>query len=217
MKKREYQYVCSRCNKDIDKKDKKCSRCGQDLTDFTKYGVSLCVLGIVAITVVTLSVFYKDQIQSFLKKGSETASEVFNDVKDVVSNTNTLTCKKSGTTDSGDKETSDMEIVYKDNKVIKVKETNITEMKDTTMVDFTISFGQLFATALNEMNGLEVKYSKENETTVKYIMSVDYEKIDIEALKTMLGDAFDENSYFSEKNITLEQFKKDNLAEYDCK
>lgn len=44
-------------------------------------------------------------------------------------------------------------------------------------------------------------------------MSVDYDKIDPEQIKTVLGDSYDEEdaTIYNSKDLTFEEFKKDNL------
>ena len=80
----------------------------------------------------------------------------------------------------------------------------------------TVSFGQLFAVALNEVDGFNVSYSKENDNSVKYIMNVNYDELNIDSLKEKFGDEFDEDEFFASKNISIDDFKSKNLNDYTC-
>ena len=130
-------------------------------------------------------------------------------------NSGTLTCTKTYTED-GNQINDTMVVIYENNTVISVENSNVTEYADASMVDMTVSFGQLFATSLNEVDGFNISYSKENENTVKYIMSVNYDELNIDALKEKFGDDFDEDSFYSSKNISIDDFKAENLSDYTC-
>lgn len=127
----------------------------------------------------------------------------------------TLTCTKVENNEDGYNVEDTMSVTYKDNIVTKVEETTIEEM-DSDMIDLTVSFGTLFANTLNEVDGLEVSYSKASDTSVKYTIAVDYTNIDLEALKTAFGDDFDEDSFYADSNVTLDKFKTENLDGYTC-
>ena len=47
-------------------------------------------------------------------------------------------------------------------------------------------------------------------------MTVDYNELDIDALKETFGDDFDEESFYSSKDITIDEFKEKNLTDYTC-
>lgn len=130
-------------------------------------------------------------------------------------NSGTLTCTKTYTED-GNQINDTMVVTYKNNKVTNVENTNITEYTDISMVDMTVSFGQLFATSLNEVDGFNVSYSKESDSKVKYIMNVNYDELNIDSLKEKFGDEFDEDAFFASKNISLDDFKSKNLNDYTC-
>lgn len=128
----------------------------------------------------------------------------------------TLSCEKVTTDENGYKTTDTINVTYENDKVTKVENINLSEM-DASTVDATISFASLFATAFNEVNGMHVEYSKENDTTVKYVMTVDYNELDLDSLKETFGDSLDEDSFYSSKDITIDEFKEKNLADYTCK
>lgn len=109
-----------------------------------------------------------------------------------------------------------MNITYKNNKVTKVENINISEM-DKDMLEMSYSFGVIFANLFNEIEGMDVKYTKESDTNLKYVMTVDYTKLNIDSLKESLGENFDDDSFYSSTNISLDEFKENNLKDYSCK
>lgn len=132
------------------------------------------------------------------------------------SDTGKLSCTKTSTDEDGYEVTDTMNVSYEKNKVTTVENINISEM-DANYIDMTISFGNTFASALNEINGFNATYSKEDDTHVKYVVTVDYTKLDTEALKNVFGDNFDAESFYSSKDITIDEFKEQNLKDYTCK
>ena len=130
-------------------------------------------------------------------------------------NSGTLTCTKTETNEEGYATEETMIVTYKDNIVTNVEATAIEEM-DTDLVDMTVSFGQLFATSLNEVNGLNVSYEKESDSSVKYIMSVDFQTLDLDALRETFGEDFDDDSFYANNNITIDEFREENLSDYNC-
>ena len=126
-----------------------------------------------------------------------------------------LTCTKTYLED-GNQIHDTMVVTYKNNKVTNVENTNITAYADKSLADMTVSFGQLFAVALNEVDGFNVSYSKENDNSVKYIMNVNYDELNIDSLKEKFGDEFDEDEFFASKNISIDDFKSKNLNDYTC-
>ena len=130
-------------------------------------------------------------------------------------NSGTLTCTKTETNEEGYATKETMIVTYKDNTVTNVEATAIEEM-DTDLVDMTVSFGQLFATSLNEVNGLNVSYEKESDSSVKYIMSVDFQTLDLDALRETFGEDFDDDAFYANNNITIDEFREENLSDYNC-
>ncbi len=133
-----------------------------------------------------------------------------------LNNSGTLTCTKSETNEDGYNVKDTMVVTYSNKKVTKVEETSIEEM-DSDTVDTTVSLGQLFAKKFSEIDGFSVSYEKENDTSVKYSITVDYTTLDITQLKETFGDNFDEDSFYSNTDITIDEFKSNNLDGYTCK
>lgn len=145
------------------------------------------------------------------KKTEENPDKATNDNK-----VGSLVCSKTITDEDGNPEEETMTISYKNDIVTKVVNKNTAEM-DESLIDVTLAFGELIAGVLNEVNGFEMKYTKESNTKISAIITVDYEKLDLEDLKAQYGSDFDEDSFYSSKNISLETFKKENLEGFECK
>ena len=127
----------------------------------------------------------------------------------------TLTCTKESVEDNL-KTSEEMLVSYKNNKVFKITQTTIEEM-DPDLIDTTISFGENFASTLNQVDGFEVNYSKENNNSVKYQITMDYSKMDMNKLKELFGDDWNEEDYIKAKDQDIEEFKKERLEGYSCK
>lgn len=129
--------------------------------------------------------------------------------------TSTLNCTKTETDDDGYKTTETIVVTSKNDKVSKVEQTSIQEM-DADLVDTTISFGETFSSAFNDIDGMDMTYSKESDNSIKTTMSVDFAKLDMEKLKEAFGSDLTDDSFYSSKDMTLEEFKKENLDGYTC-
>ncbi|MCI8467005.1 MAG: hypothetical protein HFI08_02285 [Bacilli bacterium] len=127
----------------------------------------------------------------------------------------TLTCTKESVEDNL-KTSEEMLVSYKNNKVFKITQTTIEEM-DPDLIDTTISFGENFASTLNQVDGFEVNYSKESNNSVKYQITMDYSKMDMNKLKELFGDDWNEEDYIKAKDQDIEEFKKERLEGYSCK
>lgn len=129
--------------------------------------------------------------------------------------TNTLNCTKTETDEEGYKITETMVVTAKNDKISKVEQTSIQEM-EKDLVDSTISLGQTFSSTFNEIDGMNMTYSKESETSIKMTISVDFSKLDVNKLKEKFGSDFTDDSFYSSNNKSLEEFKNENLEGYTC-
>lgn len=133
-----------------------------------------------------------------------------------ISNTGTLNCTKIEYDEDGYKTTDTMIVKYKKNIVTNVSETNVSEM-DTDIIDMSLSFSNLFAEALNKIDGINAKYTKLDENQLQFTIDVDYSKVELEQVKEAFGDAYDDSqSTMYTKNISLDTFKADILSDYTC-
>lgn len=133
-------------------------------------------------------------------------------------NSGTKTCVKEEKDDSGYKTTDTMKITYKNKKVTKVEDTNIAET-DPEYIDLAISFGQLVIPTFNDLKGFEASMTKEGDNKIKTYISVDFSKVDEKEIKEkldgMMGE--DDDSFYSNKDITIDDFIKENADGYTCK
>lgn len=135
----------------------------------------------------------------------------------IFGNSGTKTCTKTSVDEDGYNTTDTMVITYKKDKVTVVEDTNISET-DPDYIDFSLNFGTAFAEKLSEVNGFDVKYSKEGNNKIKMYMKVDFNKIDVNDIKDKLGDLYSEDDAFYSKNdITIDDFINENLSDYTCK
>lgn len=128
----------------------------------------------------------------------------------------TLTCTKSEISEDGYSTKTTMVVTYEDKIVNKVEQTSIEEM-DADFVDTSIYFSQLLAESLNEVNGYNITFEKESDTSVKIITTIDYTELDSEKIKETLGSSYKEDALYSLSNITIEDFKETQLDGYTCK
>ena len=85
------------------------------------------------------------------------------------------------------------------------------------MIELTLLVGNGIAEKLNSVNGVSSSFVKDGNNSIKSVMTIDYEKINVEDLKTALGNSFSEDDFYSSKDLTLEEFKTKNLSGYECK
>lgn len=137
------------------------------------------------------------------------------DTKKETESNKTMICTKTETED-GMKTESTATITYKDNKILVVEQTEVTEM-DKEMVDMSYNFGKEMAKEFSKVDGMEFTYEKVNDTTLKSTMKTDYTKLNVENLKEALGSSFDEEDFNKSKNMTLDEFQKEELEGYTCK
>ena len=121
------------------------------------------------------------------------------DKNDVKENTGMITCTKSETDEDNLKTESTMTVNYKKGIVTKVEETSTQEV-DEAMIELTLLVGNGLAEKLNAVDGISSSFSKEGSNQIKSVMSVDYEKLNVEDLNTSLGEMFYEDNYYSSKD-----------------
>lgn len=149
---------------------------------------------------------------SFLLTGCNNESNILSG-----GNSGTKTCSKTTTDEDGYKTTDTMVITYKNDKVAKVENSNISEM-DPDYVDFTLNIGQSLVETFNKFKGIEAACTKEDDNVVKMDLNVDFTKIDIDNIKETLGELYsEENAFYSKSDITVDDFISKNLDGYTCK
>ncbi len=125
-----------------------------------------------------------------------------------------LTCTREDTSDGyTTKET--MNISYKDDIITKIEQTILTEMDEET-IDYILEYTDEIVSKTENISGIEIEYSKENSTTLKGYIMIDYSKLDEDSLKENLGDDFDVDDFLEAKNQNIDEFKEQNLDGYTC-
>lgn len=132
-----------------------------------------------------------------------------------LTNSGTLNCSKTYV-DDGDNVTDKMVVNYKNDKVTSVENIITTELSNATYIDMALSFGQAFADGFSTYDGIEMSYEKVNDNTIKLTVKADYEKIDVNALKDAFGDTLEDDAFYLDTNITLEDYKTEYLQDYTC-
>ena len=130
-------------------------------------------------------------------------------------NSGTLTCTKTEISEEGYSTKNTMVVTYADKIVNKVEQTSIEEM-DADFVDTSIYFSQLLAESLNEVSGYNITFTKESNTSVKIVTTIDYTELDGEKIKEIFGSSYKENALYSLSNITIDDFKETQLDGYTC-
>ena len=130
-------------------------------------------------------------------------------------NQKTLTCTKE-TVEDNLKTSEEIKVSYQKENIIKISQTTIEEM-DPDLIETTISFGENFTSTFKDIDGFDVNYTKESNNSVKYQMTIDYQKLDINQLKEKFGDDWDEEEFLKAKEMNIEDFKKEQLEGYTCK
>lgn len=87
---------------------------------------------------------------------------------------------------------------------------------DESEVKLAYNFGSVFTDAFKNMDGIDAKLEKVNNTSIKSIIEIDYTKLDANAIKEALGSMV-EDSIYSKSDITLDKFKSSYLEGYTCK
>lgn len=131
------------------------------------------------------------------------------------SSSGTLTCTKTEISEEGYSTQNTMVVTYTNKIVNKVEQTSIEEM-DADFVDTSIYFSRLLAESLNEVNGYNITFTKESDTSVKIVTTIDYTELDEEKIKETLGSSYKENSLYAVSNITINDFKETQLDGYSC-
>ena len=126
-----------------------------------------------------------------------------------------LTCTKTDTEDGKEVKTT-MVVKAKDDKISYIKQTAVNEM-DSESLEASIKAGELISEQFKEIDGMSMTYKKVDDTHLEMTMEVDYGKLKVEQLREKLGDTFDEEDFLKEKDMTLDQFKEENLDGFECK
>ena len=67
-----------------------------------------------------------------------------------------------------------------------------------------------------KIDGITASYTKESDNQIKMVMKIEYDKLDPDQIKETLGDLYNEEDYYSERDYTIEEFRNKFLEEYEC-
>jgi uncharacterized lipoprotein YehR (DUF1307 family) len=125
-----------------------------------------------------------------------------------------LTCTRTITNDEGYKTTESYVITF-DKYITSITFTSIMSVNSMD-VDPFIAMYQDLETKYNSIPGITVNFSKDGDNGIKEVMSVDYTKLDTSKMSDILGQYYDANAFYTMKNMTITDFKKNNLTSYTC-
>ena len=128
----------------------------------------------------------------------------------------TMKCTKETIDSENYKTTDTFEITYNSKKVLKVKDTTITEA-GTEYLDFSLGVMTLFKSAFEGVDGVTINVDKFGDDKIKIETEVLYDEVNVENLKATLGSLVDEDSYYTSTNSTIDEFKAAHLDGYTCK
>lgn len=132
-------------------------------------------------------------------------------------NLNTKTCTKTFVDESGYNNTDTMVIKSKKDKIVMVEKTTMIEM-NSQYIDLVLKVGNEFANKINEINGFESKYIKEDNDKIKMYMKVDFSKINENEVFEKIGQLYSESdAFYAKKDITVNDFTDKYLKDYTCK
>lgn len=126
---------------------------------------------------------------------------------------NILKCTKAKTDENGVKTTENYIIHTKDNMVKTVEHETIQDVgKDAQELTYQMS-KTVLEDSLNKINGMNISVEKKGSDKIVVTTIMDYDALDVEALKELNGDDAKE----IKTEITIEEFKKENLDGFTCK
>lgn len=138
--------------------------------------------------------------------------------------TGTLICTKNET-DSDDYSINEtITIKYEENIVKNVTSSTIMQT-DPEYLDMTLSLSSALSEQFNDIDGMNYKISKKDDSHIETLVEVDYDKIDIDKLNELIssfndGQETNSDSFINNiknKNLTLDDYKSQNLNDYICK
>ncbi len=135
----------------------------------------------------------------------------------------TLVCTNETVDDNNYITKETVTVTYNSDNIVTKMESK-TEMEvDPNFIDFTYDFSKAVFDEFDKINGIEATVSKKDNVILQDL-KVDIKNLDFDALNKLSTDYFDDEetdsdyiSNITNEEITLEQFKKDNLSGYECK
>ena len=111
-------------------------------------------------------------------------------------------------------DTQILEIEHDDEKLLHLKETTTTKVKD---VDSQLKANKEYSNIFKNVDGIDIKTTKVDNKTIKVILTVDFDKFDSKTIKDKVGENFNADNLLKLKKISIDDFKKEYLKDYTCK
>jgi len=135
----------------------------------------------------------------------------------------TLTCVKTEVDEDGNKTEEKVVVKTKKGIVQKVNQTTIMET-ESEYIEMSLTMFEGFVAKFNEVKGITMKAEKQGENVIKQEIEIDYNKLDIAAIKKVVEELFgdlakDSDSLltsFEKDQLTFENFQAENLEGYTC-
>lgn len=132
-------------------------------------------------------------------------------------NVKTKVCVEE-TNENGMKSVDTVTLTYNKYSVLKASGLTVTEASKA-YADMAYNIIEPSFKKFSEIDGIKMSITRESDTKIKVETSVDFVKVDVEKVKELLGENYDQSkaNFYNAKNISVDQFIKDNLEGYDCK
>lgn len=204
---------CKYCYSEIDERATVCPICKKKLTK--KKAISYYITSIIALLIISFSafaIFILVNDASFIREMKRPSDIVW------LFKFGEMDCAKEETDEDGYISKSNVHLKYSWGKLTELEEIEEQQMSPD-YIDFTYEIGKAFAEKLDELDGIEWKYEKINENTLKTTSKINYKEIDLDELEdfTKEFDDFISDSEDSSDNgkIYLKDYKR-NLKKYTC-
>lgn len=209
--------ICRNCITEIPNNVNRCPNCGKDPNKEKNYIPLMAILSIILFVGIgiTTIVIISEQNFKFDFSTSEKNNGTVNETKgSIFKGEKTITCSKE-TTDEDGTNTKEKQIFITKNDIIRKVEQNqiITYSDDSGSIAY--GFLKLFVDELDQIDGFETSISEYQNNSFTYTMKLNYDELNINKLKELFGDNFDEKTY--NNNLKFSDYQKNNLEGYTCK
>ena len=130
---------------------------------------------------------------------------------------NTMVCTKTEV-DEGYTTEETIEFKYTKNEM-KTIVSNVVSETEPDYIDLAISSASLITEELNKLSGISYEITKGNNNTINYVVSIDYDKVNIEEMKKAFGEYTENNDVYTDfdKNTSITSVKEEMIDDgYKC-
>ena len=109
-------------------------------------------------------------------------------------------------------------LTYDDEKVLTMKSTRVVQTYEDLM-DLQIQYAKNVSNKINEVDGINIKIEKIGNEKIATTTNIDYERIDVEKLNSVLSESFgttDEKNMYNAANLSVEDYQGLILDGYTC-